>query len=291
MGLDLVEVGGLGQTLSSGLLGTSQPRRVLLDSGPVLGPELDIVGVLVALNLGVSSKLGDVVSDPVQLILEGLGMGINTRSLRKKSKLSSSTSLEDLKLGGNVLLQIHCPGNTILREHSTRGRRASSVAAHPLRISSLAAMSSCRSIVLATRSSGSIAPEASLMSFSSAVAVSFHPSTAFRELSKLTRAVQKSSTTATVSLKRPTTSSLASTALISLSRTFFLSSGRVMDMQVKLSLMALKSPLMVLLLLLYSSCLFFRSERASSRLYLFFTFLISSSATSNSEAMVSLFSA
>merc|ERR1719336_1788143 len=48
-------------------------------------------------------------------------MGINTRSLRKKSKLSSSTSLEDLKLGGNVLLQIHGPGHTILREHSTRG--------------------------------------------------------------------------------------------------------------------------------------------------------------------------
>merc|ERR1711913_122125 len=120
-GLDLVEVRGLRQTLSGSLLGTSQPGRVLLDSGPVLGPELDIVGVLVALNLGVGSKLGDVVSDPVQLILEGLGMGINSRSLRKKSKLSSSTSLEDLKLGGNVLLQIHGPGHTILREHSTRG--------------------------------------------------------------------------------------------------------------------------------------------------------------------------
>merc|ERR1719192_959923 len=121
MGLDLVEVGGLGKTLGGGLLSTSQPGRVLLDSGPVLGPELDIVGVLVALNLGVGSKLGDVVSDPVQLILEGLGMGINSRSLRKKSKLSSSTSLEDLKLGGNVLLQIHGPGHTILREHSTGG--------------------------------------------------------------------------------------------------------------------------------------------------------------------------
>merc|ERR1719494_327340 len=48
-------------------------------------------------------------------------MGINSRSLRKKSKLSGSTSLEDLKLGGNVLLQIHGPGHTILREHSTRG--------------------------------------------------------------------------------------------------------------------------------------------------------------------------
>ena len=76
-GLDLVEVGGLGQTLSGGLLGTSQPGRVLLDSGPVLGPELDIVGVLVALNLGVSSKLGDVVSDPVQLVLEGLSVLVN----------------------------------------------------------------------------------------------------------------------------------------------------------------------------------------------------------------------
>ena len=76
-GLDLVEVGGLGQTLSSGLLSTSQPGRVLLDSGPVLGPELDIVGVLVALNLGVSSKLGDVVSDPVQLVLEGLSVLVN----------------------------------------------------------------------------------------------------------------------------------------------------------------------------------------------------------------------
>merc|ERR1719192_907262 len=121
MGLDLVEVGGLGKTLGGGLLGTSQPGRVLLDSGPVFGPELDIVGVLVALNLGVSSQLGDVVSDSVQLILEGLGMGINSRSLRKKSKLSSSTPLEDLKLGSNVLLQIHGPGHTILREHSTGG--------------------------------------------------------------------------------------------------------------------------------------------------------------------------
>merc|ERR1711997_1426244 len=110
-GLDLVEVGGLGKTLGSGLLSTSQPGRVLLDSGPVFGPELDVVGVLVALNLGVSSQLGDVVSDSVQLILEGLGMGINSRSLRKKSKLSSSTPLEDLKLGSNVLLQIHGPGH------------------------------------------------------------------------------------------------------------------------------------------------------------------------------------
>merc|ERR1712209_245890 len=120
-GLNLVEVGGLGQTLSSGLLGTSQPRRVLLDSGPVLGPELDIVGVLVALNLGVSSKLGDVVSDPVQLVLEGLSVLVNVTTLREKSSLGLGALLQNLKLGGNILLQIHGPGHTILREHSTRG--------------------------------------------------------------------------------------------------------------------------------------------------------------------------
>merc|ERR1719499_1824806 len=102
-------------------INSSQPRRVLLDSGPVLGPELDVVGVLVALNLGVSSKLGDVVSDPVQLILEGLGMGVNVTTLRKKSSLGLGALLQNLKLGGNVLLQIHGPGHTILREHSTRG--------------------------------------------------------------------------------------------------------------------------------------------------------------------------
>ena len=76
-GLDLVEVRGLRQTLSGGLLSTSQPGRVLLDSGPVLGPELDIVGVLVTLNFGVSSQLGDIVSDPVELILEGLSVLVN----------------------------------------------------------------------------------------------------------------------------------------------------------------------------------------------------------------------
>merc|ERR1711913_156832 len=120
-GLDLVEVRGLRQTLSGSLLGTSQPGRVLLDSGPVLGPELDIVGVLVALNLGVGSKLGDVVSDPVQLVLESLSVLVNVTTLREKSSLGLSALLQNLKLGGNVLLQIHGPGHTILREHSTRG--------------------------------------------------------------------------------------------------------------------------------------------------------------------------
>merc|ERR1719447_88384 len=118
--LDLIEIRWLGKTLSGSLLSSSQPGRVLLDSGPVLSAVLDIVGVLVALNLGVGSQLGDVVSDPVQLILEGLSVGINTCSLRKKSSLSGSTALENFNLCGNVLLQIHGPGHTILREHSSR---------------------------------------------------------------------------------------------------------------------------------------------------------------------------
>merc|ERR1719158_2351537 len=90
-------------------------------SGPVLGPELDIVGVLVALNLGVSSQLGDIVSDPVQLILEGLGVLVNLVSLGKKSSLSCSTALQDFELCSNVLLQIHGPGHTVLGEHGSRG--------------------------------------------------------------------------------------------------------------------------------------------------------------------------
>merc|ERR1719219_2672069 len=101
--LDLIEVGWLGKTLGGSLLGSSQPGRVLLDSGPVLGPELDIVGVLVALNLGVSSQLGDIVSDPVELILESLSV------------------LEDLELGSDVLLQIHGSGHTIFGEHCSGG--------------------------------------------------------------------------------------------------------------------------------------------------------------------------
>merc|ERR1719158_1320801 len=90
-------------------------------SGPVLGPELDIVGVLVALNLGVSSQLGDIVSDPVQLVLEGLGVLVNLVSLGKKSSLSCSTALQDFELCSNVLLQIHGPGHTVLGEHGSRG--------------------------------------------------------------------------------------------------------------------------------------------------------------------------
>merc|ERR1719331_1091819 len=118
--LDLIEVRWLGETLSSGLLSSGQPGRVLLDSGPVLSPELNIIGVLVTLNLSVSGQLGDIVGDPVQLILEGLGVLVNLVTLRKKSSLSGSAALKDLELSSNVLLQIHGPGHTILREHSSR---------------------------------------------------------------------------------------------------------------------------------------------------------------------------
>merc|ERR1719331_2826415 len=119
--LDLIEVRWLGETLSSGLLSSGQPGRVLLDSGPVLSPELNIVGVLVTLNLSVSGQLGDIVGDPVQLILEGLGVLVNLVTLGKKISLSSSAALKNFELSSNVLLQIHGPGHTILGEHSSGG--------------------------------------------------------------------------------------------------------------------------------------------------------------------------
>merc|ERR1719394_810216 len=111
------------------------------------------------------------------------------------------------------------------------GRRLSSVSALALRISSLAAMSSWRSMVLATLSSGSIPPEDSWISLSSAVAASFQESIALRELSKAERLLTRSTMTWTVDLNLPRTSNFSSTALISFWRIFFLSSGIVMAMQ------------------------------------------------------------
>merc|ERR1719481_1998355 len=105
------------------------------------------------------------------------------------------------------------------------------------------------------------------------------------------RAATSSSILVTVDLNLPVTSSLASTALISLVRIFFLSSGMVIDMVAMLALMEAKSPSIVSVLFLRISCLFLRSAFAASRLNIFLTFLISSSAISNSFAIVSLFSA
>merc|ERR1712226_1304365 len=98
-GLDLVQICRLGKTLSSGLLSTSQPGRVLLDSSPVLSPELDIIGVLVALNLGVCSQLGNIVCDPLQLILEVHGPGYTI--LREHG---AGSLLDVLKLSSGSIL-------------------------------------------------------------------------------------------------------------------------------------------------------------------------------------------
>merc|ERR1719219_864816 len=119
-GLDLIKAGRLGETLSSGSLSSHQPGSELLDASPVLGPELDIVGVLVALNLGAGSQVGDILGDPGKLILVGLGISGNL-VLRKKSLLSLSILLQDLKLGSNVFLQVHGPGDTVLRQHGSGG--------------------------------------------------------------------------------------------------------------------------------------------------------------------------
>merc|ERR1719365_293899 len=126
---------------------------------------------------------------------------------------------------------------------------------------------------------------------SSVVAASFQLSMVFREESKALSSAQNSPSLSTLSLNLPETSSFSLTALISFSMIFFLSSGRVIHMHWKLLLMEEKRPVMLPLELLYRSCLFLRSSRADWRLNLFLTFLISSSAFSNSDAMVSLFSA
>merc|ERR1711997_81809 len=120
-GLDLSKVRGLSQTLCGRLLSSSQPGVELLDSGSVLSPVFDIVGVLVALNLGVSLELLDVVCDPLQLILESLSISRDLVSLGQELKLILSILSKDLQLGGDVLLEVHGPGNSVLRKHGTRG--------------------------------------------------------------------------------------------------------------------------------------------------------------------------
>merc|ERR1740131_151781 len=111
----------LGETLSSRFLCSSQPGRELLDTSPVLSPVLNVVGVLVALDLGVGLQLHDVVGDPLQLVLEGLSISGDLVTLGQKLHLSGGVSLEDLQLGSNVLLKVHGPGNSVFRQHSTGG--------------------------------------------------------------------------------------------------------------------------------------------------------------------------
>merc|ERR1712157_446643 len=119
--LDLSQVGGFGQTLSGSLLSTSQPGVELLDASSVLSPVLDIVGVLVALNLGVTLELLDVVSDPLELILESLGISGDLVTLGQELKLILGILSKDLELGGDVLLEVHGPCNSVLREHGAGG--------------------------------------------------------------------------------------------------------------------------------------------------------------------------
>merc|ERR1712077_154696 len=119
--LDLSEVGGLRQTLSCVLLSSLQPGLELLDTSSVFGPVLDIVGVLVALNLGVSLKLLDIVGDSLQLVLESLGIGGNLVTLGQQFQLNLGVSSKNLELGSDVLLEVHGPGNSVLGQHVARG--------------------------------------------------------------------------------------------------------------------------------------------------------------------------
>merc|ERR1719481_408211 len=119
--LDLSKIRWLGETFSSSLLGTNQPGGELLDTSSVLSPELNIVGVFVALNLGVGLEVSHVFGDPGKLILEDLGISGNLVSLGQELLLCGCTSLQNFKLGCNVFLKVHSSGNSVLREHGSRG--------------------------------------------------------------------------------------------------------------------------------------------------------------------------
>ena len=80
--LDLVEVGRLAEANLAGGLRVDQPGRELLDAGPVLGPELDVFAVLVALALGAGQQVGYVLGDAVQFVLEVLGVLWNLVALK-----------------------------------------------------------------------------------------------------------------------------------------------------------------------------------------------------------------
>ena len=75
--LYLFQIRRFGQTSSSLGLSFGQPRCELLDTGPVLGPELDIIGVGITLRHGALLQVDNKVSDPLQLILVPLGIRWN----------------------------------------------------------------------------------------------------------------------------------------------------------------------------------------------------------------------
>merc|ERR1719445_778693 len=119
--LHIIQRGRLGESLGGGFFSIGQPWRELLDSSSVLSPKLDVVGVFVALHLGVGLQLLHVLDDPGQLVLEDLSVGWDLFSLGEKVGLSLGAGLEDLQLGGDVLLEVHGPGHSVLGQHGARG--------------------------------------------------------------------------------------------------------------------------------------------------------------------------
>merc|ERR1719402_1057601 len=82
--LGLIKVGRLSESLASCSLRSSQPGSELLDASLVLGPELDILGVLVALGLNVLLEVLNIVLDSVEFVLEFLGVLWNLLTLRQQ---------------------------------------------------------------------------------------------------------------------------------------------------------------------------------------------------------------
>merc|ERR1719481_347008 len=133
--LDLVKVRWLSKTFTRGLFSIHKPGGKLLDSCSVLSPELDIIGVLVALNLGGGLEISDVLGDAGKLIFPGLGISRDLIPLGQDSLFSCSQVLDDLNLGGNIFLEVHGPGDPVFRKHGARGRldviKLSSGSQHP----------------------------------------------------------------------------------------------------------------------------------------------------------------
>ena len=111
-GVGLGEVRGLGEAIGGGDLSLGQPGSELLDAGLVLRPELDILNwrkrmksssrkkvlfvlleaethlrEVVALLLDLLLQVGDVLGDPVQLILVCLGIFWNLLTWKKRGSV------------------------------------------------------------------------------------------------------------------------------------------------------------------------------------------------------------
>merc|ERR1719320_153904 len=125
----------LGKTLGGGLLCGNQPGSEFLDTSSVLSPVFDIVGVFVALNLGVGLKVSDILGDPGELILECLGICWDLVPLWEEFSFGCSIGFKDFNLSCNIFLEIHGSCNSIFREHASRGSldiiKLSSSSLHP----------------------------------------------------------------------------------------------------------------------------------------------------------------